>query len=490
MKEAILPVLSVNTVSVNGLFKCGNVLVDSGAQVSLIRQETADTLGLKGKDVSVTVTKVGGEEETMKTKTYRVELICIDDNKRYTVNAIGIDNISDEIPKVKTSHLPELLGLQNTSFRRGKGHVDLLIGIDQVHMHAGETKEVNHLIARKSPLGWVVFGGKAEETPDASAILHVKYASPIDLTDFWTTESIGVPVKSCFCDAEKLTQIEREEAKLIEESCIKVEGQWMVPYPWKKDPSLLPDNRELAVKHLESTERRLKRDSEQAEAYCKQMEEMESMGFARKLSKEEIDSYQGPVHYIPHHAVLRTEKRSTPVRIVFNSSSSYQGHTLNDYWKKGPDMLNGIFGVVLRFRERQVAVMGDISKMYHRILIPVKDQHVHRFLWRDMEIGRDPDVYIKTVLTFGDKPAPAMAQIALRKTANENKAEYPKAAEVLEKSTYMDDICESVDTKQEARELTDNIDKVLKTGGFSVQEWICNETLKQDVNSTVPKRKR
>ena len=152
----------------------------------------------------------------------------------------------------------------------------------------------------------------------------------------------------------------------------------------------------------------------------------------------------GPVHYIPHQAVLRPEK-STPVRIAFNSSSSHQGHTLNDYWKKGPYLLNSTFGVVLRFRERQVAVMGDISKTFHRILIPVKDQHIHRFLWRDMEIGRDPDVYIKTVLTFGDKPAPTMAQIAPRKTANENKAVYPKAAEVLEKSTYMDDICESVD---------------------------------------------
>ena len=87
-----------------------------------------------------------------------------------------------------------------------------------------------------------------------------------------------------------------------------------------------------------------------------------------------------------------------------------------------------------------------------------------------------------------------MAQIALRKTSNENKAEYSKAAEVLGKSTYMDDICESVDTKQEARELTDNIDKVLKTGGFNVKKWICNETVKrrqQDKRkSTVPKRKR
>ena len=75
-------------------------------------------------------------------------------------------------------------------------------------MHAGETKEVNHLIARKSSLGWVVFRGKTKETPDASAILHVKHTSPIDLTDFWTTESMGVAVKSCFCDPENLTQIE------------------------------------------------------------------------------------------------------------------------------------------------------------------------------------------------------------------------------------------------------------------------------------------
>ena len=97
----------------------------------------------------------------MKTKEYRVQLICIDDNKRYTVNAIGIDNISDEIPK--TSHLPELLGLQKTSFRRGKGHVDLVIGIDLAHMHASKTKEVNYLIARKSPLGWVVFGGRVKK---------------------------------------------------------------------------------------------------------------------------------------------------------------------------------------------------------------------------------------------------------------------------------------------------------------------------------------
>ena len=86
-----------------------------------------------------------------------------------------------------------------------------------------------------------------------------------------------------------------------------------------------------------------------------------------------------------HHAVVRPEKKTTPIRIVFNSSASFNGHTLNDYWFKGPDLLNNLFGVLIRFRENPVALCGDITKMYHMISIPPLDQHVHRFIWRDYE---------------------------------------------------------------------------------------------------------
>ena len=72
--------------------------------------------------------------------------------------------------------------------------------------------------------------------------------------------------------------------------------------------------------------------------------------------------------------------------------------------------------------------------MYHRVLVPEEDQHVHRFLWRHMETDRPPDVYVKTVLTFGDKPAPAMAQIALKKTAEEAQNSYPQAAKILKEN--------------------------------------------------------
>ncbi|XP_033098549.1 uncharacterized protein LOC117102405 [Anneissia japonica] len=221
---------------------------------------------------------------------------------------------------------------------------------------------------------------------------------------------------------------------------------------------------------LRSLERRLLKSPDQAAAYDRQMEEMVTMGFARKLEESEVNNY--PVHYIPHHSVVRPDSKTTPVRIVFNSSNRYEGEAINDYWVKGPDLLNNLLGVLLRFRENEVALCADISKMYHRVAIPERDQHVHRYLWRNLDA---PDVYIKLRLTFGDKPAPTMAQTALRLTARENEIEYPEAATILKRDTYMDDICPSVRTKEEASKIIHDVEKVLSSGGFSVKGWTSNK---------------
>ena len=119
----------------------------------------------------------------------------------------------------------------------------------------GETKQAIHLVVQHSPLGWVIFGARPGERLDATHILHVKYAAAVDLTSFWTTEAMGVNVKSCVCSADKVSQAERDEGKIIEDSCVKVGEQWMIPYPCKRDPKQLPDNKQLAVKRLKSMKR-------------------------------------------------------------------------------------------------------------------------------------------------------------------------------------------------------------------------------------------
>ena len=479
-QETMLPIVEVDILGAEGLRKHGNALMDSGAQISLIRLPLADDLRLKGKDAVVTITKVGGEEEELRTKVFRVRIRSLEDSSTHTIKAVGIPSISDEITEVKLTDIAKSFGLGKGKLRRGSGVVDMLIGIDQAKMHTGETKEAGNLIARHSPLGWVVFGATPGEQSRVNQVFHIKLTTPVDMTDFWTTETMGVSIKPCYCDAGKLTQIELQEARIIEDSCQKIGNQWLIPYPWKKDPKFLPDNKSQAVKRLEATERRLQRNPEYAKAYDQQMVEMNELMFSRKLSQKEAEEYKGPVHYISHHAVVRPEKKSTPVRIVFNSSAIFQGHCLNEYWMKGPDLLNNLFGVILRFRENAVAVSGDISKMYHRVLIPEADQHIHRFLWRNMETARDPDVYVKNVLTFGDKPAPAMALTALRKTADEEASSYPEAAKALKKNTYVDDICDSVPSVPKAKQLTSDLDKILAKGGFQVKGWSSNQAFKEE----------
>ncbi|KAK3718414.1 hypothetical protein QZH41_000523 [Actinostola sp. cb2023] len=247
-------------------------------------------LGLKGKDTSITITKVGGEEENIKTKIFKVSICAADNSKVYSIKAIGIPCISNEIAEVHLKPVTQILGLENERIRRGKGPVDLLIGIDHAQLHTGQTKQVGQLMARNTPFGWVVFGSRTEDTTGASHICHVRHTAPVDLIDFWKTETMGVETKPCVCEADKLTQAEREETEIIEKSCQKVGRQWMIPYPWKEDPKLLPDNKSLTMKRLESTERRLlKQNPEQATAYNKQMTEMTEM-----LSKKEVENYKGP----------------------------------------------------------------------------------------------------------------------------------------------------------------------------------------------------
>ena len=108
-QEALLPIISANICGAKKLYKRGNVLFDSGAQISIIKQETAENLGLRGKDASTTITKVGGQEENVKTKVYKVPVTALDTRKTYSVTAVGIACISDDVTEIKIDEIANSL---------------------------------------------------------------------------------------------------------------------------------------------------------------------------------------------------------------------------------------------------------------------------------------------------------------------------------------------------------------------------------------------
>lgn len=77
--------------------------------------------------------------------------------------------------------------------------------------------------------------------------------------------------------------------------------------------------------------------------------------------------------------------------------------SLNSMLLAGLDLLNPLPDVLRRFIERFVAITGDMKEMFHHVRVISSDVHAQRFLWRDGDTKKKPEVYVVEVLTFGGK---------------------------------------------------------------------------------------
>ena len=99
------------------------------------------------------------------------------------------------------------------------------------------------------------------------------------------------------------------------------------------------------------------------EIYETQLKDLIKNGFAKEVSEEELKGWKmkgGKVYYISHQVALNPASKSTPIRVVFNSSQMYKGYILNSSWELGPDVLNNLHGVLLRFRKDYCGGQGDV----------------------------------------------------------------------------------------------------------------------------------
>ena len=391
-----------------------NVFWDSGATVSLITNNKAIEHGLKGTPVTLRIITVGGIERKENSFRYLVPLIDVEGRVRNIV-AYGINCITNDLVDISLNNIKEKFhGVDVLQIREPEGSVDLLVGFEYAAWHPIVEQAKGQLLLLSNIFG-KCFGGnysryKSESEKDVVDIS----VSHVSLSEFFTIESMGVNTDpkcggcrcgKCAVGGKNYTLKEERELALIK-SNLKFVDHWEVIYPWIKDPKCLPNNKTVAMKKLVQTERRLANQEDVRIKYMKQMDDMVERKIARKLTEEELREYQGPIHYIAHHAVINDSSKTTPMRIVFNSSANYKGHILNEYWGKGPDaFINNLLGILIRFREDYVGFVGDISKMYNSVFTSLLDQHCHRYLWRNMELNRETDTYVITAVNMGDRPS-------------------------------------------------------------------------------------
>ncbi|GBP51953.1 hypothetical protein EVAR_80048_1 [Eumeta japonica] len=87
------------------------------------------------------------------------------------------------------------------------------------------------------------------------------------------------------------------------------------------------------------------------------------------------------------------------IRVVHDAAAKTKGVSLNDHLLTGPDLLQSLPGVIMRFRQHPVAVSADISEMFMQIKIKPEDRDALRYLWRGDKGNEKPTEYRMTSLS-------------------------------------------------------------------------------------------
>ena len=208
------------------------------------------------------------------------------------------------------------------------------------------------------------------------------------------------------------------------------------------------------------------------------MEKIFERGHASPVPLEDTreKARSGQVWYLPHFGVYHP-KKPTQIRVVFDSSAEYNGVSLNKELLPGPDLMNSLSGVLIRFRRENVAVMCDIEQMFHSFHVNLQ----HRDFYASCgtkEINTPEKSIIEyqmNVNLFGNRPSPAVASYGLKKTESDGEEKFgAAAARFVHRNFYVDDGVTSLPTADEAIELVTTTQKMLAEANLRLHKVISN----------------
>ncbi|XP_015118402.1 uncharacterized protein LOC107042045 [Diachasma alloeum] len=189
-----------------------------------------------------------------------------------------------------------------------------------------------------------------------------------------------------------------------------------------------------------------------------------------KLSPITVEPNKKPI-YLSHHAVLRTDSTTSPLKVVFNASSkTTNGTTLNDHMYVRPQILPELLDIILRWRMHVVALRADAEKMFRQILVTPEQTHLQRILWQQPNKNEVESFDLITV-TYKTVPAPFLANRVLKQLGDDESTQFPSAADVLRRNIYVDDLFTGTNSIPEARQLQEQLRLLLKAGGFNLRKW-------------------
>ena len=306
--------------------------------------------------------------------------------------------LQNQYIELSRDNIPHLQGLELAYNSSGHSEleIDLLVGADfywtfitgRIIREGGGGE--GGIWTVESHVGWILSGPSCFMNLQATFtnlsqthVLKVSESSLADdsiketLTKFWSLESMG---------------IHPDDENSVHESFlanIRFDGtRYEVKLAFKEVHPVLPDNFRNSVARLGSLLRRLKRDPEVLQEYNAVFMEQSAKGMIEDVTDEMLPA--GGVNFIPHHAVIRRDKETTKLRIVFDASSKTEGVSLNECLNSGPCLVPNLSDVLLRFRCHQIALISDIEKAFLQDAIAPEHRDFLRFYGFQMLMRHTP----------------------------------------------------------------------------------------------------
>ena len=467
------------------------LLLDSGSQKSYISERARGLLHLDTRgEQSLSIATFGSDRGSVKVcpivsvgmhlKGYPSMSLSL-----YVVNTICEPLVGQPLTTCIEQH-SHLLGLELADFSSSDSSlpVDVLIGSDYYwELVTGSVcRGASGPTAVHTKLGWVLSGPLSHNDPSQCAmnlsVTHVLHSGTVSeyphtlgdqLRAFWELEALG---------------IRDEERTLYDDftAVVKFEnGRYKVPLPWREFHDPLPTNYQLSVNRLQGLLRRLKQDPNVLKEYDSIIQDQLQQGIIEAIPADEASPKA--VHFLPHHAVVRRDKSTTKVRVVYDASAkSGSSPSLNDCLLKGPKFNQLIFDLLIRFRSYKIALTADLEKAFLMVSVDEADRDVLRFVWVDDAWKDLPDlrVYRFTRVVFGVSSSPFLLNATIRFHLEKYLEHNEGLVHHLLRSTYVDDIISGGPTEDEVFDLYTESKKIFYEGGFNLRKFLTNSPQLQE----------
>ena len=277
------------------------------------------------------------------------------------------------------------------------------------------------------------------------------------LESLWALKTIGI-------STERFTHDETIAVSSVVSEMEHTAQGYVVKLTFKSDEGPA-NNLRNAHAQLNSLLARCKKDIELFEQYNNVIEEYKENNLI-----EEVDPTDYSGCFLPHHPVFK-ESATTPLSIVFNASSYSKGggKSLNNCLYAGPSLTTKLHDLLLTFRSNSFAVISDISKVFHRVIVHPEHLKWTKFVWVNRE--REAQlIYQFNVLIFGSLPSPFI----LSQVLETHTSSLAKPICNLAPYFYVDNLVKTYEDKSELISEKVVIDSVLEEANMPLRGWISN----------------